>query len=209
MTANDAADSERTAPAARTAVVSSGEPAGEVLADLYRTHALGLVRLALLLVGDQGTAEDVVQDVFARLHSGGAKLRDPDKAVPYLRTSVLNGCRSVLRSRRRAHLLRVPYEPPVWSANAAAERQPVRSPSVYRLSEDRRQAPLSDFGAPGEQRNGTAVELGAGRVPVAHQRRRQLPAHQRRSRDHDRHSRHHPAAPLVKRRRRRGSMRAM
>ncbi len=119
MTANGVADSEGTTPAASTAVVPSVESAGELLAELYRMHALGLVRLALLLVGDQGTAEDVVQDVFARLYRAGAGLRDPDKAVPYLRTAVVNGCRSVLRARRRAHLLRVPHEPPVWSAEAA------------------------------------------------------------------------------------------
>ncbi|HEY2577302.1 MAG TPA: sigma factor, partial [Streptosporangiaceae bacterium] len=36
---------------------------------LFRQHHGGLVRLAVLLVGDQPTAEDVVQDVFTRLHA--------------------------------------------------------------------------------------------------------------------------------------------
>jgi DNA-directed RNA polymerase specialized sigma24 family protein len=31
---------------------------------LYRAHALGLVKLAVLMVGDQPTAEDMVQDAF-------------------------------------------------------------------------------------------------------------------------------------------------
>ncbi|HXW86694.1 MAG TPA: sigma-70 family RNA polymerase sigma factor [Streptosporangiaceae bacterium] len=118
MTTDAAADSAGPAAASRT-VAPSAQPVGELLADLYRMHAVGLVRIAVLLVGDQATAEDVVQDVFARLQRGGARLREPDKAVPYLRTSVLNGCRSVLRTRRRARLLRVPHEPPVWSAEAA------------------------------------------------------------------------------------------
>jgi RNA polymerase sigma-70 factor (sigma-E family) len=118
MTASDS-DCEGTTPATPISVATSAESAAGVVADLYRTHVVGLVRLALLLVGDQSTAEDVVQDVFARLHSGGVRLRNPDKAVPYLRASVLNGCRSVLRARRRARLLRVPHEPPVWSAEAA------------------------------------------------------------------------------------------
>jgi RNA polymerase sigma factor (sigma-70 family) len=120
MTANAAADSEGTMPAAGTAVASSAESSGDVLADLYRRHAVGLVRLALLLVGDQATAEDVVQDVFARLQQSARGLRDVDKAAPYLRASVVNGCRSVHRTRRRARLLRVTYELPVWSAEAAA-----------------------------------------------------------------------------------------
>jgi hypothetical protein len=36
--------------------------------DLYREHALGLVRFALLLTGGRATAEDVVQDAFLGLH---------------------------------------------------------------------------------------------------------------------------------------------
>jgi RNA polymerase sigma-70 factor (sigma-E family) len=119
MTANAEDRSGGTTPGAGAAVATSAESVADVLADLYRTHVVALVRLALLLVGDRGTAEDVVQDVFARLHTGGARLREPDKAVPYLRASVLNGCRSVLRARSRARLLRVPPEPPVWSAEAA------------------------------------------------------------------------------------------
>jgi hypothetical protein len=42
-----------------------------------RRHA-ELVRLALLLVGDQPTAEDVVQDVFARLHTRLERLQHGD-----------------------------------------------------------------------------------------------------------------------------------
>ncbi|MFF3671325.1 RNA polymerase sigma factor [Microtetraspora malaysiensis] len=75
-------------------------PDAELVA-LYRDHRLGLVRLAVLLVGDQETAEDVVQDVFARLHGMG---RPGTTTISYVRTCVLNGSRSVLR--RRAVTLR-------------------------------------------------------------------------------------------------------
>ncbi len=74
----------------------------------------------MLLVGDQNSAEDVVHEAFLGLCRSMPRLRDPDKALPYLRASVLNGCRSVLRARRRARLRRVPHEPPVWSAESAA-----------------------------------------------------------------------------------------
>jgi RNA polymerase sigma factor (sigma-70 family) len=40
--------------------------------------------------------------------------------LPYLRAAVVNGARSVHRSRRRAGLLRLPAETPAWSAEAAA-----------------------------------------------------------------------------------------
>ena len=41
-----------------------------LVADLYKAHALGLIRMALLLVGDQPTAEDAVPDAFLSLQRG-------------------------------------------------------------------------------------------------------------------------------------------
>jgi RNA polymerase sigma-70 factor (sigma-E family) len=87
---------------------------------LFRAHGPALLRLALLLVGDQPSAEDVVQEAFIGLHRAMPRLRDQDKALPYLRVAVVNGCRSVHRARRRAAALRPHHEPPVWSAEAAA-----------------------------------------------------------------------------------------
>jgi RNA polymerase sigma-70 factor (sigma-E family) len=66
---------------------------------LYARHRLALVRLAVLLVDDQASAEDVVQDAFVGLHRHRGQLRDPEAAVGYLRTSVVNGARSALRRR--------------------------------------------------------------------------------------------------------------
>ncbi|HSR85532.1 MAG TPA: sigma-70 family RNA polymerase sigma factor [Streptosporangiaceae bacterium] len=96
-----------------------GAPDGPV-DELYRIHALGLVRLALLIVGDRTAAEDVVHDAFLGLYRGWHRLHDPAKAPGYLRVAVVNGCRSVIRSRSRARLLGVQHDPPVWSAEAAA-----------------------------------------------------------------------------------------
>ncbi|HEY2640414.1 MAG TPA: SigE family RNA polymerase sigma factor [Streptosporangiaceae bacterium] len=94
--------------------------AADAVDDLYRVHAVGLVRLALLLVGDRATAEDVVQDAFLGLYRGWQRIRDPGSGAGYLRVAVVNGCRSALRRRSRARLLRVPHDPPIWSAEAAA-----------------------------------------------------------------------------------------
>src|SRR5580765_6962138 len=68
--------------------------------DLFRSERLGLVRLAVLLVDDRESAEDVVQDAFAALHRRWSSLTSPDAARAYLRTCVVNGSRSVLRRRR-------------------------------------------------------------------------------------------------------------
>jgi RNA polymerase sigma-70 factor (sigma-E family) len=65
--------------------------------DLFREHHLELVRLALVMVGDLATAEDVVQDAVERLHQRRDRLREPEHGLAYVRSSVLNGCRSVHR----------------------------------------------------------------------------------------------------------------
>lgn len=67
------------------------------VADLFRRHHLELVRLALVMVGDLATAEDVVQDCFERLHASWPRVREPERALAYARSAVLNGCRSVHR----------------------------------------------------------------------------------------------------------------
>jgi len=73
---------------------------------LYQAHWRYLVRLAVLLVDDLASAEDVVQDAFLALHRKVDGLRDPDAALGYLRTSVVNLARSVIRRRQvaRKHL---------------------------------------------------------------------------------------------------------
>lgn len=95
------------------------QTADQVVAGLFREHGLSLVRLAVLLTGDQATAEDVVQDAFLGFHRAQPRLRDQDKALAYLRASVVNGCRSALRRRGRVQFRRDADDPPVWSAEAA------------------------------------------------------------------------------------------
>ena len=66
---------------------------------LYAAHWRQLVRLSVLLVHDQGAAKDVVQDAFVAMHGRWSRLRDPDKALAYLRQAVVNRSRSTLRHR--------------------------------------------------------------------------------------------------------------
>ena len=87
---------------------------------LYQAHALGLVRLAVLMVGDQQAAEDVVQDAFLGLYRRWSALRDPDRALSYARSSVLNGCRMVLRSRSTRDKLALAAPDDIESAEATA-----------------------------------------------------------------------------------------
>jgi RNA polymerase sigma-70 factor (sigma-E family) len=120
------------------------DPAAAVTA-LYAQHALGLTRLALIMVGDRPTAEDIVQDAFCGLHRRWDKLRDPAKALSYVRSAVVNGCRTEFRRVRVALAGDEAHLPPAWSAESAAlaieERQEVLS-ALLKLPARQREALL-------------------------------------------------------------------
>jgi DNA-directed RNA polymerase specialized sigma24 family protein len=61
---------------------------------LYQAHALGLIRLAVVMLGDRPAAEDVVQEAFCGLYRRWHSLADTGKALAYVRSSVINGCRT-------------------------------------------------------------------------------------------------------------------
>jgi RNA polymerase sigma-70 factor (sigma-E family) len=79
----------------RVAVIAQWDGA---LIALYRAQRLPLLRLAVLLTDDPGTAEDVVQDAFLALQRRWDAV-DPAAATGYLRTSVVNGVRTLYRRR--------------------------------------------------------------------------------------------------------------
>lgn len=85
---------------------------------LYAAHALGLIRLAHIMLGNRQAAEDVVQEAFIGLYRRWSYLDDQAKALGYVRSSVLNGCRSQLR-RRPTLELDSSGGPPVTSAESA------------------------------------------------------------------------------------------
>jgi RNA polymerase sigma-70 factor (sigma-E family) len=76
--------------------------AARAVTALYETHAVGLIRLAVVMLGDRAAAEDVVQEAFSGLYRRWGQLADPGKALSYARAATLNGCRSELRQRIRA-----------------------------------------------------------------------------------------------------------
>lgn len=116
-----------------------GDVAGAV-ADLFRGYHLDLVRLALVMTGDLATAEDVVQDAFERLHRRWPGLRQQDSGLAYVRSSVLNGCRSVHRRARvaRKHAARL-AEPPAGGADTAAGERSDLVAALLRLPRRQRE----------------------------------------------------------------------
>ena len=95
------------------------EPSQQITA-LYQAHALGFVRLAFLMTGSQPTAEDIVQDAFLGLHRRWDTLADQDKALSYVRSCVLNGCRQVHRVKYRQAKFRLDPPPDIESAEDSA-----------------------------------------------------------------------------------------
>lgn len=72
------------------------------LTELYQQHYRQLLRVAMLLVDDHCSAEDIVQDAFVRVFDSRKRLRDPGRALAFLRQAVLNRARSTLRRRQVA-----------------------------------------------------------------------------------------------------------
>lgn len=66
---------------------------------LYTAHYGKLVRIAALLLDDVSTSEEVVQDAYVKMHGAWGRLRDPQAAEAYLRTTVANLARSRMRRR--------------------------------------------------------------------------------------------------------------
>jgi RNA polymerase sigma factor (sigma-70 family) len=79
----------------------------ELLSDLYRTHAAGLIRWMTAYTRDEEVAADVVSEAFLRLARELHADRHPDNAAAWLAQVARNLATS--RARRRATATR--YEP--------------------------------------------------------------------------------------------------
>jgi RNA polymerase sigma-70 factor (sigma-E family) len=70
------------------------------LAELYRRHAPGGLRLAFLLTGSRVAAEDLLHDAFVRVAGRFRHLRFPEAFDAYLRSTIVNLHISQLRKQR-------------------------------------------------------------------------------------------------------------
>jgi RNA polymerase sigma-70 factor (sigma-E family) len=97
---------------AMTGTDTVGWTADEAVTRLFAAHYRQLVRLAALLLADRSVAEELVQDAYVKLHQHWGRLRDPDRALGYLRTCVVNAARSVQRHRGVADRYLARWRPP-------------------------------------------------------------------------------------------------
>lgn len=138
------------------------------LEDLYRQHRMRLVRLAILLVDEASTAEDVVQEAFTGLHRHWSGLRDEAAALGYLRTAVVNGSRSVLRRRKTARGYVPPHQANARSAESLAmlttEHQAVVNALGHLPPRQREVLVLRYYGGMSEAEIATATGVSRGTV---------------------------------------------
>ena len=119
-----------------------GWDADTAVEQLYAAHYRQLVRLSVLLVRDEATAEEVVQDSFVAMHGRWHTLEEPHRALGYLRQTVVNRSRSVLR--HRGVQARHPEQPPGDAPAAdgptlARERRRIVLDALQQLSERQRE----------------------------------------------------------------------
>jgi RNA polymerase sigma-70 factor (sigma-E family) len=110
--------------------------ADEAVTQMYVVHYRSLVKMAALLVRHSGEAEEIVQDAFVAMHDKWHRLREPDKALAYLRQAVVNRA----RSSQRHHVVadRHAPQPVLDSAGpedlaAAAETRAAVMAALHRL----------------------------------------------------------------------------
>jgi RNA polymerase sigma-70 factor (sigma-E family) len=117
--------------------------AADVVTEIYYGHYHSLVRLAVLLVHDVQTAEEVVQDAFEAMHLASRRLRDSERALQYLRQTVVNKSRSVLRHRKVVDLHApkpAPDEPSAEHAALAILERSAVAAALRALPERQREA---------------------------------------------------------------------
>ena len=106
-------------PGGRTGAVLSvlaGGPSNREAAVrvLYEERHAELVRFATFIMGDVHAAEDVTQEAFMRVYDAWDRLDDHDKAVAYLRVTIVNLSRGrhrrrmVAERKQQPHLMVVP-----------------------------------------------------------------------------------------------------
>ena len=73
----------------------------EALRQIYDKYKVELLRLAVVLIGDVNTAEDMVHDVFVKFARSADRIKLTGNLKNYLVTSVINRVRSYLRDSKR------------------------------------------------------------------------------------------------------------
>jgi RNA polymerase sigma-70 factor, ECF subfamily len=98
-----ASDHIATAPETMPEKVVVGNAELEGLAELFRDHYKGIFSVAYRITGSQSDAEDVLQTIFMRLISSGARSGLSPNPKAYLYRAAINASLDLLRHRKRTN----------------------------------------------------------------------------------------------------------
>ncbi|MFN2593918.1 MAG: RNA polymerase sigma factor [Actinomycetota bacterium] len=129
----------------------------ELAAALFDGHYVALRRLAFVILGDGGSAEEVVMDTFVKVCSDPWRFRRLRSPSTYLRRAVINACRSRLRRKRlERRVAESPAQPPTGISSdvesrldvmAALQQLPLRQRACacLRYLEDLSESQIADI----------------------------------------------------------------
>jgi RNA polymerase sigma-70 factor (sigma-E family) len=132
---------------------------------VYRASYGSMLGLARTVLADDAGAEDVVQEAFARCFSKWARI-ESDDPLPYVRSAVLNLCRS--RFRRKEPPLRAVPDAPSAEEDAAvdARRRQIQRALTELPARQREVVALRYFGGLSTDETAATLDIAAGTVKV-------------------------------------------
>jgi len=114
----------------------------EALRRIYDKYKVQLLKLAVALIGDAGTAEDMVHDVFVKFAQSGDRLRVTGSLKNYLVTSVINRTRNYRRDYHRHAETSLEEAQILLSTRRGPYQWAVMSEELERLTEALGQLPI-------------------------------------------------------------------
>jgi RNA polymerase sigma factor (sigma-70 family) len=122
-------------------IVQFKQGSPEALRLIYDRYKVPMLKLALVLVGDVNTAEDIVHDVFVSFAQSADRIGSAGSLKSYLFTSVVNRVRNRVRDiNRRAQTALDAVDPPVCS-RPGPHHWAVLNEQLVALSEALKQLP--------------------------------------------------------------------
>ena len=132
---------------------------------VYRSSYGSMLGLARTVLADDTGAEEIVQEAFARAYARWDRI-ESDDPLPYLRSVVLNLCRSRFR-RKEPPLRAVPDAPSAEeSASVAARRRRIQRALTTLPTRQREVVALRYFGGLSTDETAAALDIAAGTVKV-------------------------------------------
>jgi RNA polymerase sigma-70 factor (sigma-E family) len=105
------------APPTLVAVPAVGSDRQTGIRALYTERHAEMVRFATFLTGDAHAAEDLTQEAFVKVYDAWERIDDPERAVAYLRATIVN----LTRGRHRRQVVADRNQQPHLSIVASAE----------------------------------------------------------------------------------------